>query len=369
MTKEAGKKSPKDKHKPNSSKSVDSSKMAQLLAKYSGFRLPPRGGQVTGTVVKVTSDKILVDFGGKSEGQISGREFADLRKLGTLPSVEETITAVVINPEDESGATILSVRTTAADTVWRNLEKIAADAGEVEAKVKSLAKSGVLVEIQGLRGFIPATFANIQILKDFEKFQGAKIKVRPIEVNKETARLICTSLPKIPARGKQEIAKKYTENLKYQGKVAALLPFGLVVSFDSLDAFVPNSEVAWEKVEDPASIFKAGQDVDFVFSGFDQSSGLPHISVKAATVDPFEKFSQHVAKDSQVLGTVSKITDFGAFVLLDAGIEGLVHVSKIPPDYKLEVGQSVNCTVDSVDIAQRRISLSLVLKTKPVGYR
>lgn len=343
--------------------------MAQLLAKYQGTKLPARGDQVTGIVVKVTGDKILVDFGGKSEGQISGREFVDLRKLGALASVGETITAVITNPEDESGATILSVRTTAIDSVWRNLEKIAADGGEIEAKVKSLAKSGILLDIKGLRGFIPATFANVQILKDIEKFKGSKIQVRPIEVNKTTARLICASQPKTPTQKQQDFEKKYKLNQKYQGKVATILPFGLVVSFDGQDAFVPNSEANWEKVESLETIFTVGQDVNFVLFGFDKILGLPQISVKAATADPFEKFSQNFTKGSPVTGRVSKLTDFGAFITLDNGVEGLVHLSKIPPEIKLEAGQSVDCTVESVDLAQRRISLSLVLKTKPIGYR
>lgn len=343
------------------------SKMGQLLAKAANFVLPKRGDQVEGKVSQVLPDRILVDFGGKSEGEISGREFVNLKKADSLPAVGEKIQAVVVNPEDETGVIILSIKLSGT-AAWEKLEKLVTVGEEIEAKVQDLVRGGVLIEVLGLRGFIPAQFANLDLLANFDEFRGKKIKVTPIEVNRGSNRLICTAISQAPmAAG--DLTKKFEIGQKYQGKVTAILPFGLVVNFDNLAGFVPNSELSWEKIDNLAEFFKIGQDVEFVFLGTDKSGTRAQISLKLATPDPWETVAEKYAKDVEIKGTISKVTDFGAFVTLENGVEGLVHISKIPPDLHFTVGDAVSCTVDSVDTTQRRISLSPVLTTKPVGYR
>lgn len=344
--------------------------MAALLEKSQELVVPKRGEKITGKVVQVLPDKILVDFGGKSEGEILAKELENLGKLGSIPTAGEEITAIVINPEDESGATILSVRNTTTDSIWTRLEELAAAALEVEAVIAGIAKSGILVEIQGLRGFIPATFVDPETLVDFDNFRGKKIMVIPLEVNRANNRLVCRAVGKqSPEKDRQLLEKKYKKGKKYQGSVSAILPFGLVVSFDNFLSFVPSSELSWERVDDLSAIFKVGESIEFIFLGIDKTTGYPQISVKATLRDPFEDIVRLWQGGKTVKGRVSKVTELGAFVTLANGIEGLAHVSKIPIDLKLEVGQEISCTIDSVDRDQRRISLSPVLKTKPVGYR
>ena len=357
---------PKFLAKNNSEKPAQTSKMAQLLAKFEKFSLPKRGNKVEGKVSAVLKDRILVDFGGKSEGVIGGSEFSNLAKTDRLPQIGEKISAIVVYPEDEQGSTILSIVSTISELSWEKLQNLAKSAEAIEAKLTQLGKSGILVEILGLRGFIPAIFAESSILANFENFKGKRVKVKVLEVNKTTNRLICST---IFEQEKVDLAKKFKIGEKYSGTIAATLPFGLVVNFDSLSAFVPNPEVSWEKIDNPQNFFKVGENLDFVFLGVDKKTGRPSISVKLATPDPWAEISKKYSKDSQVKGTISKISDFGAFVSLENGVEGLVHISKIPPDLVLKIGDKITCTVESIDVNLRRISFSLVLKTKPIGYR
>ena len=344
--------------------------MAALLEKSQELVVPKRGEKITGKVVQVLPDKILVDFGGKSEGEILAKELENLGKLGSIPALGEEITAMVINPEDQSGATILSVRNTTTDSIWTRLEELATVAGVVEAVIAGIAKSGILLEIQGLRGFIPATFVDPEILVDFDNFRGKKIMVIPLEVNRANNRLVCRAVGKLLLeKDRQALEEKYKKGAKYQGNVSAVLAFGLVVSFDNCLSFVPSFELAWEKVEDLSKIFKIGQGVEFIFLSIDELTGNPQISVKATLQDPFENIVRLWQDGKTVKGRISRVTELGAFVTFENGIEALIHVSKIPIDLKLEAGQEISCTIDSVDRDQRRISLSPVLKTKPVGYR
>ena len=235
--------------------------------------------------------------------------------------------------------------------------------------------------------------------KKLEEFMGKHVSVRVIEVDRNTNRLIFSQ--KQP--GKQDLEKILKKlahvkiGEKYQGTVTAVLPFGIFVEIDAgqlgnlavgslgeknpknLSAQEPNdqkveglvhvSEISWDKIEDATGMFNVGDKLEVMVIAKDETSGRLNLSLKQLIEDPFVEASSHFAQDEEVRGTVARVTPYGVFVTLEANIEGLIHISKIPPEMEFKEGQEVECTIESIDTKARKISLVPIVKEKPVLYR
>lgn len=374
--------------------------MEQLL-QSTGYNIPvlKRGQDITGKVITATKSEILLDIGAKSEGIIYSREIAAAGDLLADISIGDPLEATVVYPENDAGQVVLSLRKLSGVKRWNDLLEKKESGEPVEVTVIEINKGGVICEYFGLRGFLPVSHL-LQTSKG--DLVGKKLTVLVLEADKNTARLIF-SQKQPETKNLEQIAKlleKVNIGQKYEGVVSAILPFGLFVEIQvkvpkvsqvskvskegedratetsKLEGLVHVSEIAWEKAEEPMKQFTVGEQLEVVVIAKDPESGRLNLSIKQLTPDPFLEVSGLYSKDQRVSGNVSKVTPFGVFVTLDSPskgsgqtIEGLMHISKIPPNLSYEPGQKVECEIESIDVAAHRISLVPITTEKPVLYR
>ncbi|MCR4324247.1 MAG: S1 RNA-binding domain-containing protein [Candidatus Curtissbacteria bacterium] len=378
--------------------------MADLLASstYISSALK-RGQEVTGKVVLATPQEILVDIGAKSEGIIAGKELPLSKDEISKISIGDNIEAMVLYPENDAGQVVLTLRRLSGENRWKELESKMKDGDEVEVSVVEANRGGIICDFAGLRGFLPAS----QLLKAPTKLEdliGKSFSVRVLEVDRASNRLIFSQ--KHPGKKDLDELLKLLAQIKisdkYSGVVSAILPFGIFVEInlkgitgskgststtsseekardtsDTLDSrgtskiegLVHISEISWEKVDEVGRLFKVGDKVDVVVIAKDTTTGRLNLSLKQLQEDPFVKATEKYSKDQKVIGKVSRITPFGVFVTLEEGVEGLIHISKIPPNVSYKDGEKVECEIESVDIPSRKIALVPLVTEKPVLYR
>lgn len=346
-----------------------------------------RNQEVTGTVVAISPTEILIDVGAKSEGIVTGRELHAVSDLVAAITVGDKVDATVIFPENDAGQVVLSLRKLSGEKRWTELEEKKDNEEDIDVTALEVNRGGVICDYLGIRGFLPAS----QLATTPSKLSdliGKNLSARVIEVDRVGNRLILSQ--KTP--DKKDLTRilallsKVKVGEKLLGVITAVLPFGVFVEVTSedlkieeklgeeektvkLEGLVHISELSWEKIDDPAREFNVGDDVEVVVIAKDETTGRLNLSIKQLLKDPFEEETSKLEKDENVKGSVIRMTPYGAVVALEGGLEGLIHISKIPPELNLEVGTEVSCSVDSVDVKSRRISLVPIAKAKPILYR
>ena len=381
-----------------------------------------RNQEVKGKIIAVSPSEILVDIGAKSEGIIAGRELIDAVDIVSNLSVGDTLSATVLYPENDAGQVVLSLRKLSEDIRWRELEEKRESDEEIEVAAAEANRGGLICDYLGIRGFVPASQL-VGAPTDLSDLIGRTITVRIIEVDRNSNRLILSQ--KSPDTKDiaqiQKLLSQINIGDTMAGIVTAVLPFGVFVEvgvagpvtafppayakasagkpaskgsaalplearqsgvgspssratrgedvLEKLEGLVHISEISWEKVEDPAKYFKVGDSVNVMVIAKDESVGRLNLSIKQLSDDPFLEISKRYAKDQNVSGKVARVTPYGVFVTLEDGVEGLIHISKISPNVEYEVGQAVECTVEAVETKARRVTLSPVVREKPILYR
>lgn len=363
-----------NKSKKESSKiSIEPKTMDELL-KLTGitsFSLK-KGDTVKGTIVQITPKEILIDMGKKSFGIVAEWELEQVKDYAKTLKVGDRVTAQVINPENEYGYTVLSLRKASAESRWVFLVDAKEQGIDLEVVGLEMARGGILVDWQGLRGFVPATQLEGAYASDPNQLIGRKIKVKVIEIDKSINRLVfsqkASTLGVTPSSLKQRLQQiKQGDVLK--GKISGIAPFGIFVDIDGIEGLVHISEVAWEKVESLSDLYKVGDEVEVVVIDVNDEEGKLNLSLKRLTPDPWKNILDRYPIDASVSGKVVRSAPYGIFIQLEPGIEGLLHVSKITPGEEPQVGEKVECMIEKIDIIKRKISLTLVPTEKPVGYR
>ena len=335
-----------------------------------------RGEMVTGKVTEVAGKTVYVDIGGKAEAVVSEQEW-ELNKdyLKSLKSGDE-VTGMVVVAESDAGQVVISMRRAAAESKWKKFEEAMA-AGEIlTARGREATKGGVLVEVDGVIGFVPGSQLSAKYEGDMGTMAGQDVQVKVIEVDREQNRLVFSERAVSEAE-EIEKRKKMLEAVKmggtYEGTVVGIVPFGAFVEIDvkkeKIEGLVHVSEISWEKVEDVTRFMKEGDKVSVQVIGVDEENGKLALSIKRLTDDPWTGLAKKYAVDSKHKGTVVKMAPYGVLVRLDKGIEGLIHASKMPAGMAFAEGQEVEVFVESVDLEKRRLSLGVVLTEKPVGYK
>jgi len=378
------KKVTKDLEPQENSKDIDTSKeevtspkvqkepetMEELLAQtgYSlhGFK---RGDVLEGTITSVSSREVLIDVGGKTEGIIIDREMELMGDFIKNLKVGEKVTCYVVIAENDFGQVVLSLRRAGADMKWKKLIDAKESGNLINVRGLETNKGGLIAEWEGLRGFIPASQLDFSYSAKVVDLIGKSVDVKVIEVDSKQNRIIFSQKVGLTADKKKELLSKIKVGEKYEGMITGTAPFGVFVNVNDVEGLVHISEISWQKVSDPKNLFKAGDKVMVLVMGINEDAGKLNLSIKQLLPDPWTLVSEKYAKDQTVKGKISKIMAYGAFVDLEPGISGLIHISKLPVDTELVEGQDVECTVESVDTATRRISLSLLLHVKPVGYK
>ena len=356
--------------------------MEELLAQ-TGYQLKglKRGDVIEAVVVEKTKSMLHLDIGGKSEGAVIDREMKAAKDFIKNLQVGDKITAVVTQAENDRGQTLLSLKKAAAENLWAEFNEKLKTGQTIKVRGKEINRGGLVVETKGSQGFIPASQFGTQQVGKIEKLVDQEIEVKVIEVDKEKNRLIFSE-KKVSDAGLLKAQKKALAKVKvddvFTGTVTGVMPFGLFVKVEVpskkkekifLEGLVHISEISWEKVDDPSKFYNQGDEVKVKVLLIDENSGKLNLSIKQLVLDPWKDIEKKYKVDRKVKGEMVRMAPFGVFVKLDSGIEGLIHISKIPVEKSFNPGDKLDCYIESVDPGNRRISLGLVLKEKPVGYK
>ena len=366
----------KERESKKSSVKASIQTMDQLLTQ-TGYKLRGwrRGDEIEGVLVEKTKQVLYLDIGGKTEGMVIDREMKAAADFIKELKVGDKVTAIVTQPENESGQTLLSLKKAAQDAVWQEFTEKLKTGESIKVFGQEVNRGGLIVLAKGLAGFIPTSQFNSKWLGKINQLINQEIEVKTIEVDRQQNRLIFSE-KEVSQAGlikEQSLAlKKIKVGDVLEGEVTGIMPFGLFVRVNTpatLEGLVHISEISWEKVDDPSKFFKQGDRIKVKVLAADQKTGKLNLSIKQLQLDPWEEIEKKYPSDTRVKGEIVRLAPFGAFVNLKPGIEGLIHISKIPAEKVLKVGDKVDCFVESVDREARRMSLGLVLKEKPVGYK
>lgn len=349
--------------------------MGQLLAKRGISRGGLKQGQkIEGTVVEVGPKLLVLDIGGKAEGLVLENEFEDAVDYIKSLKTGDKVAATVVTPENKSGQALLSLRDTAQDQAWEVLEESVRKNQEVSFRVLSLVKGGLSITTQGILGFVPSSQIGAELSKNLQNAVGKGLKGKVIELDRQKEKLVISEKAVSESeiiKKQQKILGQIKEGERFTGKVLSLVNFGAFVQIEKdgvlLDGLVHLSELSWQRVSDAGSVLAEGEEVEVVVIG--KEAGRLALSVKQAQKDPWVEVEEKYKPDIKVNGTVSRLGDVGAYVELEPGIEGLIRLTRIPSGIALVEGQKVECFIEDFDKKNRKVSLGLVLKSKPIGYK
>lgn len=347
--------------------------MEELLAQ-TGYKLRgvKKGQTVEGTITFISPRDVFIDIGAKTEAVLASKEKDEIAPFLKQLKIGDKVRAFVISAENESGQSVVSFRKAAADFKWREAISLLSSGKAVEVRGLEANKGGLIVDFKGLRGFVPSSQLTAEHVGNERNLINVALTVKVIEVDRSKNRLVFSEkkvLSPEEEKKRKAIWEKTKIGDKVKGEVTAVLPFGVFINVDGVEGLVHISEIAWEKVDKPVSYFEMGDKVKALVIGKEEKSGQFQLSVKQLTPDPWEKVAKKYKENQAVSGKVIKKEPYGAFIRLEEGLDALLHISKIPPDTSVKVGGKLKCIIESVDIGKRRISLTLLPKEKPVGYK
>ncbi len=333
------------------------------------------GDIIDGVVVRVDPDEVLVDVGSKSEGVIAARE---LGTHGDPDMVElhpgDLIKVFVLQPENEDGNVVLSLRRARAESVWLKAQDKQTSGEPMEADVREQNKGGLIVNIMGLRGFLPTSQVARAYSSNLEELVNQRISVKIIEVNRKRNRLIVSqkaAYDEDRARQRSELFERLKVGDVVRGKVSGLTSYGAFVNLGGADGLIHISELSWDRIGSVADVLQVGQEVRVKVIKLDPEQARISLSMRQLSEDPWEQVTTRFRPGAIVEGEVTKIKKYGAFLQLGDGVEGLLHISELSWDHVervedvVQVGQPLRVKVLQADETRRRISLSLKQVEEP----
>ena len=325
------------------------------------------GSIVTGTVVKIEEKQVLVDIGYKTEGIIPISELSNLHVENPQDVVQdgEELTLQVKKLEDEE--VILSKKLVDAEKAWEDLEQKYENEEAFDTVVKEVVKGGLVVDV-GLRGFIPASLVETYFVEDFSDYKGKTLTVKIVDLDKEQNRIILSHRAVVEEeqeKKKQELLQSLEPGQVVDGTVQRITTFGAFVDIGGVDGLVHISELAHTHVETVSDVLSEGDKIQVEILSVDVENERISLSYKNTLPGPWSGVEDRIKAGDVIDGVVKRLVHFGAFVEIEEGVEGLVHISQIAnrhigtPEEVLEVGQEIKAKVLSVDEHEQRISLSI----------
>ncbi len=333
------------------------------------FKTFRHGEIVRGVVVHVGEDEVLVDVGAKSEGVIPLRELSccEVSSPREVVSVGDEIEVCVLKAEDNEGRLVLSKEKADAERAWKRLGEALERQEPVQGVVREVVKGGLLVDV-GVRAFLPASLVERGYVEDLSKYLGQTISARVIELNRGRRKVILSRkavLEEEAARRRQELLDSLEEGQVVRGVVRRLTPFGAFVDLGEVDGLLHISEMAWYRVNHPSEAVQVGEELDLRVLRVDRESGKVSLSLKQLLPDPWSTAKEKYPVGSIVRAKVVRLAPFGAFVQLEPGVEGLVHISHLSdrhvvhPEDVVSEGEEIEVKVLSVDPEEKRMRLSV----------
>lgn len=327
------------------------------------------GDIVEGTVVKVDHDEVLLDIGYKTEGVIPSKELSIKHDINPeeVVQVGDQIEAYVLQKEDKEGRLLLSKRRAQQERAWAKIEEIKENDGVVTGQVIEVVKGGLIVDI-GLRGFLPASLVEMRRVRDLQPYIDRELEAKIIELDKNRNNVVLSRRAYLE-QTQSEVRSHFLNTLQKgqirEGVVSSIVNFGAFVDLGGVDGLVHVSELSWKHIDHPNEIVEVGTPVTVEVLDVDMDRERVSLSLKATQEDPWQTFARTHAIGQVVPGKVTKLVPFGAFVRVEDGIEGLVHISELAqrhieqPEQVAKVGDDLFVKVIDIDLDRRRISLSL----------
>ena len=353
--------------------------MADLLARAKGkVQQFSKGQRVSARILSKTPEAVIFDIGGKSEGIVKEKAYTDAKEFIETLKVGDVVLVTVLVPETRDGITILALKDAMRDIAWEDIVKAKEAGTPVPVLGKGVGVSGFVVDVMGIEGFIPTSQLGKEVSAQGQNLVGKYFKAKVMEVDKMNKKIVLSE-KEVSEAGDIALAKKALAGIKegeiYDGVVTTVAPFGAFVKIEipvkkeraHIEGLVHVSEISWGKVGLPSDVLSEGDKVNVKILA--ARDGKLALSIKQAGRDPWSDVEKKYKAEDKITGKVVRISDFGTFVELEPGVEGLIHITKIPPTHKLAVGDEVKCTVEEVNLKDKRIALGLVLTSIPVGYK
>ncbi len=356
----------------------------QIVPNYDATIVPfEEGDVVTGKVVRIDKDEVLVDIGYKSEGVIPSGELSIRKSVDTSEEVElgEEVDALVLTKEDQDGRLILSKKRARFERAWRRIEAAAESGEPVIGAVIEVVKGGLIIDL-GVRGFLPASLVDIRRVPNLDEYLGQNIQCKVIELNRSRNNVVLSRRAVLEEERKEQrqaILERLQPGLIIEGQISNIVDFGAFVDLDGIDGLIHISELSWSHVNHPSEILSIGDTVQVKVLDIDRDRQRISLGLKQTQEDPWQRVVDTYNVGDELEGTVTKVVAFGAFVEILEGVEGLVHISELAqqhvenPREIVQPGDEVKVKILEIDSERRRLSLSIkrvegqVLERRPLA--
>ena len=335
------------------------------------------GDIVTGEVVRVDKDEILVDIGYKSEGVIPANELSIRKSVSTEDevSVGDKIDALVMQKEDAEGRLILSKKRARFEQAWKRIEDVEREGGIIDGTVIEVVKGGLILDL-GVRGFLPASLVDIRRIQNLDEYMGKTLTCKVIELNRNRNNVVL-SRRAVLEEERKEVREQILDKLQpgdiIKGVISNIVDFGAFVDLEGIDGLIHISELSWGHVNHPSEVLSIGQEVSVKVLDIDRDRQRVSLGLKQTQEDPWKSLTAAHQVGDILTGKVTKLVSFGAFVQIHEGIEGLVHISELAnhhvekPEEIVAVGDEIEVKIIEIDGDRRRLSLSIKRLHEEVG--
>ncbi|HLL85712.1 MAG TPA: 30S ribosomal protein S1 [Thermoleophilaceae bacterium] len=342
----------------------------EIVPNYDATLVPFSEGDVlTGNVVRIDKDEVLVDVGYKSEGVIPQKELSIRKSVDPADEVAlgDEVDALVLTKEDQDGRLILSKKRARFEKAWRRIEGAAESGEPVEGTVIEVVKGGLIVDL-GVRGFLPASLVDIRRVQDLDDFLGRPIECKVIELNRSRNNVVLSRRAVLEEERKevrQQILDRLQPGMVVEGSISNIVDFGAFVDLDGIDGLIHISELSWSHVNHPSEVLSIGQTVPVKVLDIDRDRQRISLGLRQTQEDPWQRVVDTYSIGDELEGKVTKVVTFGAFVEILDGVEGLVHISELAqhhvenPREVVAQGDQVRVRILEIEPDRRRLSLSM----------
>ena len=341
----------------------------QIVPNYDATMQPFEEGEVvTGNVVRIDKDEVLVDIGYKSEGVIPAGELSIRKSVDPHDEVQlgEEVDAMVLTKEDQDGRLIMSKKRARFEKAWRRIEGAAESGEPVIGSVIEVVKGGLIIDL-GVRGFLPASLVDIRRVPNLDEYLGTQIETKVIELNRSRNNVVLSRRAVLEEERKevrQQILDRLQPGLVVEGQISNIVDFGAFVDLDGIDGLIHISELSWSHVNHPSEILGIGDTVQVKVLDIDRDRQRISLGLKQTQEDPWQRIVDTYNVNDELAGKVTKVVTFGAFVEVLDGVEGLVHISELAghhvesPREIVHPGDEIRVKILEIDSERRRLSLS-----------
>lgn len=345
--------------------------MERLLENHAPVRIK-KGQEMDATIISLSKRGVTFDIGSKAQAVLGDLEIGQISTY--LPYLKEggLVRVRIVTPESKEGYPVVSMQKFFQKGKWEILKQKKEKEEEIEVVCQEYGKGGVFIDFMGVRGVIP----KIQLVEPFighpEKLERQKIKVKILEVDEEKNRLVVSQKASVFKISQKDLRVKFDKiqvGKQYKAKVLGVSEFGVFCEVEGVEGLIHISEISWEKIDDASKHARVGESLDVEVTEKNERDLKLNLSIKRLSHDPWDTIVKKYPKDKEIEGEVVRKERYGYFVRLEPGVEGLIHISKLPDGSELKLGQKIKIYIETLNEKDRRMSLILPQKEKPVTYR